>query len=56
MYVAVISSTANLNQVNYLGVIFDRQIKIKWRYRTEMIEAKAFRALIIAYSLLKSER
>jgi len=54
LYIAVISSAADLNQVNCLGVIFD--INIKWRYRMEMIEAKAFTALIIAYSLFKSER
>jgi hypothetical protein len=43
-----------VNQVKYLGVIFDR--KITWRYHIEIIEAKAFRTFIRVYSLFKSER
>jgi hypothetical protein len=44
----------SVNQVKYLGVVFDR--KIPWRFHIEMIEAKAFRTLIRVYSLFKSER
>jgi hypothetical protein len=43
-----------VNQVKYLGIIFDT--KITWRLHTEMIEAKAFRTFIRVYSLFKSER
>jgi hypothetical protein len=43
-----------VNNVKYLGVIFDS--KITWRLHIEMIEAKAFRTFIRAYSLFKSER
>jgi hypothetical protein len=40
--------------VKYLGVIFDR--KITWRLNIDMMEAKAFRTFIRAYSLFRSER
>jgi hypothetical protein len=40
-----------VNNVKYLGVIFDR--KIKWGPHIKTIEAKAFRAFIRAYSLFK---
>jgi hypothetical protein len=43
-----------VNNVNYLGVIFDK--KITWRSHIKMIDAKAFRAFIRIYSLLKNER
>jgi hypothetical protein len=43
-----------VNSVKYLGVIFDK--KITWRPHREMIEAKAFKTFIRAYSLLKNER
>jgi hypothetical protein len=43
-----------VNNVKYLGVIFDR--KIAWGLNIKTIETKAFRALIRAYSLFKSER
>jgi hypothetical protein len=43
-----------VNNVKYLGVIFDK--KITWRPHIEMIEAKAFRAFITTYSLFKSKR
>jgi hypothetical protein len=43
-----------VNSAIYLGVIFDR--KVTWRLHIEMIEAKAFRTFIRAYSLFKSER
>jgi hypothetical protein len=43
-----------VNIVKYLGVVFDK--KVTWRLYIEMMEAKAFRTLITAYSLLKSER
>jgi hypothetical protein len=42
-----------VNNVKYLGVIFDR--KITWRIHIKAIETKAFRAFIRAYSLFKSE-
>jgi hypothetical protein len=42
-----------VHHVKYLGVIFDK--RITWRLHIEMIEAKAFRAFIRVYSLLKSE-
>jgi hypothetical protein len=42
-----------VNNAKYLGVIFDR--KITWRLHIEMIETKAFRSFIRAYSLFKSE-
>jgi hypothetical protein len=54
LYIAVISSKADFNQVKYGGAIFVR--KIKWRYRIEMIEAKAFRTFIRVYSLFKSDQ
>jgi hypothetical protein len=43
-----------VNSAKYIGVIFDR--KITWRLHIEMIEAKAFRTCIRAYSLFKSGR
>jgi hypothetical protein len=43
-----------VNNVKYLGVIFDK--RITWRLHIEMIEAKAFRKFIRIYSLFKSER
>jgi hypothetical protein len=43
-----------VNNVKYLGVIFDK--RIIWRLHTEMIEAKAFRTCIKIYSSFKSER
>jgi hypothetical protein len=43
-----------VNQVKYLGVIFDR--KVTWRYHIDMIVAKAFRTFIRVYSLFKTER
>jgi hypothetical protein len=43
-----------VNNVTYLGVIFDKNIT--WRWHIEMIEAKAFRAFITTYSLFKSKR
>jgi hypothetical protein len=43
-----------VNNVKYLGVIFDK--KITWRPHIELIEAKAFRASITTYSLLKSKQ
>jgi hypothetical protein len=43
-----------VNNIKYLGVIFDR--KITWRLHIEAIEAKAFRTFIRVYSLFKSER
>jgi hypothetical protein len=42
-----------VNNVKYLGVIFDR--KIAWRLHIKTIETKAFRAFIRTYSLFKSE-
>jgi hypothetical protein len=42
-----------VNNVKYLGVIFDR--KITWTLHIKMIETMAFRALIWTYSLFKSE-
>jgi hypothetical protein len=44
----------SMNDVKYLGVIFDKNIT--WRSHTEMIEGKAFRAFITTYSLFKSKR
>jgi hypothetical protein len=38
-----------VNNVKYLGVIFDK--KITWRSHIELIETKAFRAFITTYSL-----
>jgi hypothetical protein len=38
-----------VNNVKYLGVIFDK--KITWKSQMEMIRAKVFRAFIITYSL-----
>jgi hypothetical protein len=43
-----------VNNVNYLGVIFDK--KITWRPHIEMIEAKSLRKFIRIYSLFKNER
>jgi hypothetical protein len=43
-----------VNNVKYLGVIFDK--KITWRSHIKTIEAKAFRAFIRTYSLFKSKR
>jgi hypothetical protein len=43
-----------LNNVKYLGVIFDK--KIMWRLHIEMVKTKAFRTFIRLHSLLKSER
>jgi hypothetical protein len=43
-----------VNNVKYLGVIFDK--RITWRLHIEMIKAKAFRTFIRIYSLFKSER
>jgi hypothetical protein len=40
-----------VNNVKYLGVIFDKIVT--WRLHIEMIEAKAFRTVIIIYSLFK---
>jgi hypothetical protein len=42
-----------VNNVKYLGVIFDK--KIACRSHIEMVEAKAFRAFITTYSLFKSK-
>jgi hypothetical protein len=42
-----------LNNVKYLGVIFDK--RVTWRLHIEMIEAKAFRTFIRAYFLFKSK-
>jgi hypothetical protein len=42
-----------VNNVKYLGVIFDR--KITWVLRIKTIETKAFRTFIRTYSLFKSE-
>jgi hypothetical protein len=42
-----------INNVKYLGVIFDK--KITCRSHIEMIEAKAFRAFITTYTLFKSK-
>jgi hypothetical protein len=43
-----------VGSVKYLGVSVDR--RIRWRLHIEMIEAKAFRTFISAYSLFRSER
>jgi hypothetical protein len=43
-----------VNNVKYLGVIFDE--KVTWKLHIEMIQVKAFRTFIIIYCLLKSER
>jgi hypothetical protein len=43
-----------VNNVKYLGVIFDK--RITWRLHVERIKAKAFRTFIRLYSLFKSER
>jgi hypothetical protein len=45
-----------VNSAKYLGVIFDRRVRVTWRMHTEMIAAKAFRTFIRLYSLFKSER
>jgi hypothetical protein len=41
-----------VNHVKYLGVIFDKRITL--RLHIDMIEAKAFRTFIRAYSLFRS--
>jgi hypothetical protein len=43
-----------VNQVKYLGVIFDKRIAS--RYLIEMMEAEAFRTFIKLCSLFRSER
>jgi hypothetical protein len=43
-----------VNNVKYLGVIFDK--RITWKPLIDMIEAKALRTFIRTYSLFKSER
>jgi hypothetical protein len=43
-----------VNNVKYLGVIFDR--RMTWRLHIEMIESKSFRTFIMLYSLFKSEQ
>jgi hypothetical protein len=43
-----------VNNVKYLGVIFDK--RITWRLHVQMIEAKAFSTFIRIYFLFKSER
>jgi hypothetical protein len=43
-----------VNNVKYLGIIFDR--KITWRLHIKTIETKAFRAFIWTYPLFKSEQ
>jgi hypothetical protein len=43
-----------VNTVKYLGVLFVK--KVAWRLHKDMVEAKAFRTFIRAYSLFKSER
>jgi hypothetical protein len=43
-----------VNNVKYLGVIFDK--RITWRLHIEVIEAKDFRTFIRIYSLFKNER
>jgi hypothetical protein len=43
-----------VNDVKYLGVIFDK--RITWRLHIEMIEAKAFKIFIIIYSPYRSVR
>jgi hypothetical protein len=47
-------NTPFVNNVKYLGVIFDK--KITWRSHIEMIEAKAFTAFVTTYSIFKSKR
>jgi hypothetical protein len=42
-----------VNNVKYLGVIFDK--RITWRLHVERIKAKAFQTFIRLYSLFKSE-
>jgi hypothetical protein len=42
-----------VNNVKYLGVLFDR--KMTWRLHIKTIETKAFGAYIRTYSLFKSE-
>jgi hypothetical protein len=42
-----------VNDVKYLGVIFDKELT--WRLHVEIIEAKAFRTFVRIYSLFKSE-
>jgi hypothetical protein len=46
-------NTPFVNNVKYLGVIFDKKITLRLHIKT--IETKAFRAFIRAYSLFKSE-
>jgi hypothetical protein len=43
-----------VNNVKYLGVIFDK--RITWSLHVETIDAKAFGTFIRLYSLFKSER
>jgi hypothetical protein len=43
-----------VNNVKFIGVILDR--KITWRLHIRTIEAKAFKAFIMTYSLFKSEQ
>jgi hypothetical protein len=47
-YVLLTQCICFVNHVKYLGVIFDKMIT--WRWHTEMIEVKAFRTFIRAYS------
>jgi hypothetical protein len=47
-------NTPFVNNVKYLGVIFDKKITLRLHIKT--IDAKAFRALIRTYFLFKSER
>jgi hypothetical protein len=42
-----------VNSVKYPGVTLDK--RMTWRLHIQMIEAKAFRAIIRIYSLFKSE-
>jgi hypothetical protein len=43
-----------VNDIKYLGVIFDK--KITWSLHIQTVETKAFRTFIRVYSLFKSER
>jgi hypothetical protein len=45
-----------VNQVKYLGVIFDKSITWRLHIPVKMIEAKAFRTFIRIYFLFRSER
>jgi hypothetical protein len=44
----------SVNNINYLGVIFNK--KITWQSQIEKIEAKAFSTFILTYCLFKSKR